>query len=67
VLDFRPGRGNKLHFNTRSLPATYTGKLYGRDAEVKWASVFATRRPSMNILGRNQAAVTPPEAALLGP
>ena len=35
VLDFRPGRGNKLHFNTRSLPATYTGKLYGRDAELR--------------------------------
>jgi hypothetical protein len=67
VLDFRPGRGNKLNFNTRSLPATYTGKLYGRDAEAKWASIFATRRPSMHILGRNQAAVTPPEATLLGP
>lgn len=39
LVDFRPGRGNKLHYNTKSLPATYTGKLYGR--EVEMAQLFA--------------------------
>lgn len=34
IVDFRPGRGNRFHFNTKSLPATHTGKLYGRDTEL---------------------------------
>lgn len=34
VLDFRPGRKLRIPYNTKGLPATYTGKLYGRDAEL---------------------------------
>ncbi len=34
IVDFRPGASRQIRYNTKHLPATYTGELYGREAEL---------------------------------